>query len=231
MIDHDHREICKFSSLESEAFKPILHEVLEIARELQIAKPSTYFRPDLILASGESAIRFRSDAILKATFAGNTLVVKRLIATHTDVNTCDDQQRTPLHLACQHHHTEIATLLLESGADVSATDLNESTPLHQAASAGQATLVTAILARGGDANSKDKDGWTPLHHAAHVGSQAIAESLIEHGANCIAHNAQGDIPASVARKAHRRHLEAYLQLHVLRNKEVSVSLLGGVASC
>lgn len=223
MTDRNHRDLCKFTSLDSEGFRPVLDELQDIAKELMISASVPEPQPGIMSNSIETANRFRGDAVLKAAVAGNILVVKRLLANNADIDTSNDKQQTLLHLACRHHRTDLATFLLEQGACVDKIDADSSTALHEAATAGEETLVTAILDRGGDPNSKDNNGCTPLHLAAQVGSQPIAASLIAAGADCLTPNARGDIPAAVARKANHEFVKLFLRLHVLKNKEVRSS--------
>ena len=59
-------------------------------------------------------------SIHQAAKDGNIEAVKLDLADGTDVNTKDDNGRTPLHYATEEGHKEIAELFIAAGADVNA---------------------------------------------------------------------------------------------------------------
>ena len=60
-------------------------------------------------------------------------------------------QRTPLHQACAHGHTEVARILLQAGAEVNRGDLYDWTPIHIAARHGHAAIAKLLLEHGANA--------------------------------------------------------------------------------
>ena len=85
---------------------------------------------------------------------------------------------TPLHVAAQAGHKEVAELLLANRADVNAKDNRGMTPLHWAAQAGHKEVAELLLANKADVNAKTKVGWTPLHWAAERGHKEVAKLLL-----------------------------------------------------
>jgi|GEM_PF-5324055 len=81
-----------------------------------------------------------------------------------DINLCDFDGNTPLHLACQNGHVECVLMLLKhSDIDVNIQNKNENTPLHLACINGRPSCVEALLKHSGiDINVKNEYGETPL---------------------------------------------------------------------
>ncbi len=72
---------------------------------------------------------------------------------------------TPLHVAAENGHKEVAALLLHAGAYLDARDVRNATPLHYAAYRGQADLAGLLLDSGADVNARDRFSQTPLKYA------------------------------------------------------------------
>jgi len=91
---------------------------------------------------------------------------------------------TPLHVAAEKGHVEIARLLLEHGADPNARDMYGVTPLHLATYWGHLDVVKLLLEHGADPNAKEKlGGETPLYWAVQHKRTDIAKLLLKHGAD------------------------------------------------
>ena len=59
---------------------------------------------------------------------------------------CEDKDgMTPLHIACQSGHTEVAKLLLDRGADIDHKNAQGSTPLNLAIRARRKATVSLLL--------------------------------------------------------------------------------------
>ena len=56
-----------------------------------------------------------------------------------------DTRKTPLHVASEHNHVPVVTLLLDKGASINARDTDEATPLHCAAESGSIDVVKYLL--------------------------------------------------------------------------------------
>ena len=79
---------------------------------------------------------------------------------------------TPLHLAAQYGHLEVAILLIRKGARLDERDCTGATPVHVAACHNHADLI------GGNINVKTSNGSTPLHSAAACGAVEIIDYLL-----------------------------------------------------
>ena len=126
-----------------------------------------------------------ADPIHSAVWNGDLEGVQAELDNGVDVDEKDDLWgRTPLHIAAEEGHKEIAELLIAKGADVNAKDSVGFTPLHEAAFYGQNEIAELLIAKGADVNAKDDNFvGTPLHRAAYYGQKEIAELLIASGAD------------------------------------------------
>lgn len=70
--------------------------------------------------------------------------IKVLLDRGSDINTVDESESTPLHLAAEEDKLNIVQLLLDHGADINATDEFKSTPLHLAAEPWKAAKSTLL---------------------------------------------------------------------------------------
>jgi len=119
-----------------------------------------------------------------AAFCGLYDVVKVLTTEHPqDVNSRSVVgEETPLHLASQAGHIDVARLFIEYGTDVAAQTNDGTTPLHTVSSKGLVDVARLLIKHGADAAAQSKDGITPLHQASRSGHMDVVQLLIEHGA-------------------------------------------------
>ena len=102
---------------------------------------------------------------------------------------------TPLHLAANKGHYEIAELLLQNGAKVNAKGKKEVTPLHLAAQKGHYEVAELLLQNGAKVNAKKEfEKYTPLHEAIRLNHSKVVELLLENGADVNARDQDGNIP-------------------------------------
>ena len=105
---------------------------------------------------------------------------------------------TPLHLASQYGHKQVACFLLEHGADVSAQDEGWKTPLHLALRMGHIDVAYMLIERGADVSSQDEYRDSPLRLALQMGHIDVAYMLIERGADVSARDNSGKSPLHLA---------------------------------
>ncbi|KAI0437237.1 hypothetical protein F4803DRAFT_566207 [Xylaria telfairii] len=100
-----------------------------------------------------------------------------------DIDTVDQNGRTPLLWASDCGQQEIVMLLLDSGANIEATDQQYGrTPLSWAAARCHETVVAGLLERGAYVDAADNSSRTPLSWAASRGSETILRLLLNAGA-------------------------------------------------
>jgi ankyrin repeat protein len=89
------------------------------------------------------------ERILAAAKDGDAAAVRELLARDPGlVGAVDVHRKTPLHLAAEHDHAEVAELLLEAGADVEAWTNWGATPLEWAGVLGSRRAGDILLAHG-----------------------------------------------------------------------------------
>ena len=135
-----------------------------------------------------------------AAFWGLHSIVHFLVIEHSqDVHSRNfANDRTPLHLASQGGHEQVASFLLERGADPSAQDKDGSTPLHLVSLWGHGEVAHMLIERGADPSAQDEDEKTPLHLASREGHVEVAHMLIERGADPSAQDDDGKTPLHLA---------------------------------
>jgi ankyrin repeat protein len=223
MLDHDHRQICKYPSTDSKGMRLVLDE-LKRAIGLATTTPVDGVTGAAQLATN-TAKRLREGNLLRAVVTGDLGAVSRLIQSGINCDVYDSNHNTALHIACQQNHLDIGIYLLQHGAPVNARNDYEDHPLHLAVK-NCVGLVLAIIEHGGDLNAQNIDGNTPLHHAASAGDTHLVTQLLEHGADWSIRNEANESPARLARKALK--LDAMKALHHAAEKSQQVMVLASV---
>jgi ankyrin repeat protein len=91
-------------------------------------------------------------ALLHAAMAGNLEGVRLLLAAGVNVDDPAPDGTTPLIIAINKHHEDVALFLLDKGANPNRGEAGY-TALHAAAATGQIPVAKALLARGADPNA------------------------------------------------------------------------------
>jgi ankyrin repeat protein len=164
--------------------------------------PGLYGRGLLDLERTDEAGR---TPLLKAVSAGDSQVVRTLLALGADVQAQDADGTSAVHLAARAGHLGILAALIEAGAQVNARDARGRTALHLAAEQGQAEVVAYLVARALP-DAPDGEGWTPLHLAVDGGHEESTRSLLAWSRELDAPGGPGcDTPLHLA--ARRGHTE------------------------
>jgi hypothetical protein len=126
---------------------------------------------------------------------GDSETLQALIAAGANMNTLDQYDNTPLHLAAKNWRSTAALqTLITAGANVHAVNQGRNTPLHIAIGYGRTAALQALINACADVNAVNQHGSTPLHWAARNGHTEIAQALIDAGANMNASNREGNTP-------------------------------------
>ncbi|KAM0847639.1 hypothetical protein ACQ4PT_054885 [Festuca glaucescens] len=101
-----------------------------------------------------------------------------------DVNSADDEGRTPLVYAVISENTPVVKYLLDHGADPDKADDDKLTPLHSAAGLGDCEMIKLLLAKGAYVDPIADEIGTPLHLATKEQQVAAMKTLLDHNADC-----------------------------------------------
>lgn len=163
------------------------------------------------------------DAIDRADLEG----ARRAILAGADLEELDESTgMTPLALAAEGGHAEIAKLLLRVGADPDRG--GATTPLETAVVEGHREVVAVLLAAGASVNRAVEDGFTPLMTAASTGQRGIVRLLL--GAGAVPHlvNAEGDSAMALAKRGGHEEVMAVLKA-VLSQEQPDETLFTSIA--
>ena len=139
-----------------------------------------------------------SDSVFAAIRLNNIQEVKNHISTGIDLNTINEDGKSPLHRAIEAdwntesdtENLEIVELLINKGADVNAKDEYDDTPLHLSINRN---IYELLIAKGADVNAKNCSGCTPLHSIIYEDKDSVA-LLISNGADLNSINEDGKTP-------------------------------------
>ena len=121
-------------------------------------------------------------ALIEAVEHNKKYLVLLFLTRGADVDVCDENGNSPLHIACKNENSAITNILLKKNADIEKKNKYGHTPLHIASYRGSYDLIDLLLDKGADLNCKDNHGHTPLHIAT-LGNWPSMKKLIDRGAN------------------------------------------------
>ncbi|KAL1634463.1 hypothetical protein SLS58_010659 [Diplodia intermedia] len=121
-----------------------------------------------------------------------------LAAGTSPVDAQNKARQTPLHLACQNNHHDVAHALLGAGAYVNAADRDGLRPLHYLARHGRPPLVRLLRDANADVEAQALHLLRPLHDAARTGCPAVVEALLAASADIEATTDDGSTPLHLA---------------------------------
>uniref|UniRef100_A0A8C2XL21 Ankyrin repeat and SOCS box containing 14 n=1 Tax=Cyclopterus lumpus TaxID=8103 RepID=A0A8C2XL21_CYCLU len=116
-------------------------------------------------------------ALHESAFLGLENFVYLLLDSGADPNARDVKKKTPLALASQNGHLNVAEVLLEKGARVWC-DSESGSILFDAAASGNPDVISLLLDHGADPNAPLYGGQLPLHRVAYHGHILALEHLI-----------------------------------------------------
>jgi hypothetical protein len=140
-------------------------------------------------------------ALFDAAYAGNTDLVRRLVAEGVDVNWRNAGGWTPLMIAAAERHLDTVNVLLDAKADPNQRNAYGRTALMFASRYGKVKIVERLLAAGADPNivPTDATGITALGAAAIEGHVAVIQLLLDKGADPSIRSRSGQTPLDLAR--------------------------------
>nr|XP_021518418.1 histone-lysine N-methyltransferase EHMT1-like [Meriones unguiculatus] len=101
-----------------------------------------------------------------------------------NIDTCSEDQRTPLMEAAENNHLDAVKYLIKAGAQVDPKDAEGSTCLHLAAKKGHYDVVQYLLSNGQmDVNCQDDGGWTPMIWATEYKHVDLVKLLLSKGSD------------------------------------------------
>eukprot|EP00123_Amoebidium_parasiticum_P014507 comp22527_c0_seq1/m.34193 comp22527_c0_seq1/g.34193 ORF comp22527_c0_seq1/g.34193 comp22527_c0_seq1/m.34193 type:complete len:435 (-) comp22527_c0_seq1:521-1825(-) len=164
----------------------------------------------------------RTTLLHDAARVGSPVVIQALLkecAGRIDVNESEFLAGTPLHIASQYGHTQVAKQLLDAGADSNSTamateslDAWHVTPLHVAA---HRDMVCVLLEHGANVDARQSGNLTPLHYSAMRCDPHRVETLLRANANPMSVGANGQTSLLKAVKAGKGHPDLMHTVQVL----------------
>lgn len=143
----------------------------------------TTLLPTTLLPAAPLADAPLADAPLAhATEQRDTAAIRKLLATHANVNAAQADGTTALHWATFHNDAETVAALLRAGAKANTANRYGVPPLAAACTNGNATIVQQLLDAGANPSAELKGGETMLMLAARAGNVDTAKALLAHGA-------------------------------------------------
>ena len=126
------------------------------------------------------------------------------------VESKDNCERTPLHLACLHGHINIVQVHkshhLHLRSLFECHDAEGNTALHLACSGGNIGMVELLIDSGADIKAINIDKETPLHIAIHRGHVHTAKLLLMKKAPTECQTVEGHTPLHYAARANNSEL-------------------------
>ena len=107
------------------------------------------------------------------------LLFALLISAGANLNATDNQDDTPLLLACKKGMLEMATMFKDAGAAINVANKGGDTPLLAAVAAGNLELVKLLVRAGANLAARNKAGYTCVELAVEQKHEATVEVLLE----------------------------------------------------
>eukprot|EP00698_Gefionella_okellyi_P025068 TRINITY_DN9061_c0_g1_i1.p1 TRINITY_DN9061_c0_g1~~TRINITY_DN9061_c0_g1_i1.p1 ORF type:complete len:1129 (+),score=213.80 TRINITY_DN9061_c0_g1_i1:1076-4462(+) len=111
--------------------------------------------------------------------------VDLVLRLHPDLEARNRWNVTPLVVAVERNHPQIAGMLLKAGASVDCRDADGNTPLHMAAEAGYAETCDLLIQFNARVRAQNSKGAAPIHKAAGYGRLEVLKVLRDADAGCV----------------------------------------------
>jgi len=174
---------------------------------------------ELLIAKGASVTARASGGTtcLHEAAERSGIAVLNTIMAHNpgmSVDVLADDNKTPLHVACEHYYLEMVKQLVAYGADTSAVVTSTgATPLMMAARHGRDKIAQFLIDNKVDVSTVGTNKVyqaTALHLAAQHGHVKVVKLLLKHGANINCRLTLGVSPLFAAAEAGNAEVVAYL---------------------
>lgn len=153
-----------------------------------------------------------------AAFRGNMDVIKFLIEHGSEIDTCNNEGLSVLHLAAQGNKTSVMIFFVERyNLDIRKTDKIGSTPLHWASYLGSEDCFNYLLTLNPDINKQDIEGLTPLHLAVNSDRTRIIKKLLHKGADKNIRDKLNRTPLDLAKEKNKTLIIEMLSFHACCN--------------
>ena len=137
----------------------------------------------------------KGDKLGMAAQAGDMIRVKKMLKSGVDPNFQNIVSGvTPLGVASEQGHLDIARLLLTAKASTSIPTAEGARPLHIACQFGHVDIATLLLDHGAEIDVLDCRGASPFMCATSLNKLVVMELLIRRGASIDVVNLQGSQP-------------------------------------
>ncbi|MBP6017915.1 MAG: ankyrin repeat domain-containing protein [Burkholderiaceae bacterium] len=119
--------------------------------------------------------------LLEAAAQGDAQTVVKLLALGVAVDVRDELGNTPLLLATDRDHVDVARALINAGADVNAQNRIHDSAYLLAGAQGRLAILTLTLSHGADLKSTNRYGGTALIPACERGHIEVVKVLLQAG--------------------------------------------------
>ena len=132
------------------------------------------------------------------------LLFALLISAGANLNATDNQDDTPLLLACKKGMLEMATMLKDAGAAINVANKGGDTPLLAAVAAGNLELVKLLVRAGANLAARNKKGKGVFDHTKEIKDEekraAVLALMAEYSVLCAVATGKADLVAAAVAK-------------------------------